>query len=129
MKPTLPEKCPLLILKPLNEQKYRKAMIMSYFLADCTYIAAHEACTELQLSGKDLKFDTKKRFNSFFTQFVNATKAAGMITNDVHTYMDENQQTYFYEDTNELYELVSLIYDKTLHNPDNMLRIKALIGN
>lgn len=129
MKPTLPEKCPFLVLKPLNEQKYRKAMIMSYFLADCTYQAAHEACTELQLSGKDLRFETKKRFNNFFSDFIKATKSAGMITEDVHTTMGENQQTSFYEDTEELYELLCLIYDKTANNPENRVRIKALVNN
>lgn len=92
---------------------HRTAII--FLLADVLYSQLFELTGSLARQGKELKRDTKMRFNQAMTDLNRAKKSCLRASEDV----DIKMMDAYIDDSDFLSSVVELVYEKTLHNDKN----------
>ena len=101
---------------------HRTAVV--FLLADALYSILFDLTASLGAQGKEMRHETKMRFNQMLSDLNKAKKSCLRATEDVSiAVMDD-----YIDDSDFLREIVETVYEKTLCNEDNQRKIKEFLG-
>lgn len=101
---------------------YRTALV--FLLADTLYSILFDLTASFGAQGKEMKRETKMRFNQMLSDLNKAKKSCLRATEDVSiAVMDD-----YIDDSDFLREVVETVYEKTLRNEGNQRKIKEFLG-
>lgn len=101
---------------------------IAFLLTDIVYTLLFDATVEMQGKGRDIKHDSRRRFNQFFADMERAKTTTLRASRDVQ-HLNEAMQEYYINDSDWLREVLELIYDRSKATPDAKDRIKAVLFN
>lgn len=97
---------------------------LAYLMADVCYSVLHYLCQDMNGMGKDLKYDSKRRFNEFFESIQKSKRLASRATDDTFKVMPDGALEAYQDYANFFLEIISEIYDRSMLGgkvPDRML--------
>lgn len=101
---------------------YRTAIV--FLLADTLYSLLFDLTASLGAQGKEMKRETKMRFNQMVNDLNTAKKSCLRATSDVSIgVMDD-----YIDSSDFLREVVEVVYEKTLRNEENERKIKEFLA-
>lgn len=102
---------------------------LAYILEYCTYSMLFDLNLKMLRLGKDLKRDTKRRFNEFFEAMKQAEKKAWNVNMDVAASFDYGKQDNFGAFADSFLEFIKDAYDRSIENGDTLHRMHMAVGN
>lgn len=111
----------------LSNETTRNATL-AFLLTDIVYTLLFDTTVEMQSKGRDIKHDSRRRFNQFFADIERAKTSTLRASRDVQ-HLNEAMQEYYINDSDWLREVLELIYDRSKATPDAKDRIKAVLFN
>lgn len=99
-----------------------------WVLGDIQYILMNRNIAELRKKNLGLRRDTKYRFNQMVEAQDKAKKAIERFTRDVME-LDTNQLYQYYEDSNMMRNMIILLYDRLVGNPENVQKVWEFLDN
>lgn len=103
---------------------------LAYLLTDVVYQLMFSLCERFQSHGIDLRHVTKRRFNEMFKAAKDFRDKSMRLSQDIELLQDSDScyDAYFC-DSEWLYEVIMLLYQKAKFNDENKLRIRSFLFN
>lgn len=101
---------------------------LAFLLADVMYTLLYDVSVEMNSVGREIKHDSKRRFNDLFAAIEKAKTSALRSSKDLMGFSSEIQNSYV-TDAEWLREVVELLYDRSQATDDAHDRIRAIIFN
>lgn len=114
-------------IQAIQFSKREEALTKLIFqLGDVLYVLMEENLRSMRSKGIDLKHDTKYRFNRLMETLEKSKVACTRFTNDIGV-LDDKQVDQFFIDSDQLRELILLIFDRLMSNENNYDTIKGCL--